>query len=186
MIYLTSDFHFSHDRSFIYETRGFKNVEEMNEEIIKRFNSIVKSNDKTYVLGDLCLGGGSAETMIKNKSLIERLNGSLYIILGNHDTQKRIEMYQECKNVESIDYATVLKYSKYCFYLSHYPALTSNWDDDKSLKQKTISLCGHSHSIDSFKDIDKGPIYHVECDAHNCYPVLLDNIIAQIKDKTVK
>lgn len=189
MIYLSSDFHFSHNKNFVYETRGFHAIEDMNEAIIERFNSVITKEDELYVLGDLCLGGGSAEAISANKALIERLNGTLHIILGNHDTQKRVEMYQKCKNIESIDYATVLKYKKYYFYLSHYPALTSNWDDDKSLKQRMISLCGHTHSINPFKDIDKGPIYHVECDAHNCYPVLLDDIIEEMKsllDKTTK
>ena len=191
MIYLSSDLHFSHNRDFVYEARGFQTVEDMNEAIIERFNSVITKNDELYVLGDLCLGGGGAEAVSANKALIERLNGTLHIILGNHDSQRRIEMYQECKNVESIDYATVIKYKKYHFYLSHYPTLTGNLEKE-SLKQMTLGLFGHTHQKEHFfRDLPY--MYNVGVDAHNCYPVLLDNILAEMKlkadsllDKTVE
>ena len=35
-VFFTSDTHFCHDRGFVYEPRGFKNIEEMNEAIAKR------------------------------------------------------------------------------------------------------------------------------------------------------
>ena len=69
------------------------------------------------------------------------------------------------------------------FYLSHYPTLTSNLDSNEPLKARVINLCGHSHTQDRWADWDKGLIYHVEMDAHNCYPVLLDDIIEEIKNK---
>ena len=34
-IYLTSDWHFCHNQPFLYEPRGFKNIEEMNDIISK-------------------------------------------------------------------------------------------------------------------------------------------------------
>ena len=154
----------------------------MNETIIQKHNSIVAPDDSVFVLGDLCLGG--ADSLKNNKEFIERMNGNLYIIYGNHCTNKRIEMYKECKNVlDTIGYATLFSYEKYHFYLSHYPTLTSNLDDDKPLKARVINLCGHSHVQDRWADWDKGLIYHVEMEAHNCYPVLLDDIIEEIKNK---
>ena len=74
----------------------------MNETIIQRHNEIVKPEDIVYVLGDLCLGGGSEEMLQKNKELIERLNGILYIIRGNHDSDNRCKMYRSCKNVKQV------------------------------------------------------------------------------------
>ncbi len=189
MIFLTSDFHLSHNRDFVYAARGFASVEEMNETIVKRFNEVVSPDDIVYILGDLCLGGGSEEVKQENKRLIESLNGDLKVVLGNHDTPARVALYQSCRNVQIFGFANMIQYKKYHFYLSHYPSLTSNWDDDKSLKQRVINLCGHSHYTDPLKDMDKGPIYHVECDAHNCYPVALDKIIEDMKiylDKAVK
>ena len=54
-IFVTSDLHFCHDRDFLYEPRGFKSVHEMNEAIVKNWNSIIQPEDDVYVLGDLML-----------------------------------------------------------------------------------------------------------------------------------
>lgn len=178
-IYLTSDWHFCHDQSFLYEPRGFKNVNEMNEAIIAKHNSIVSPEDDVIVLGDLMLNNTE-----KGIECVNRLNGNLHIVYGNHDTSNRIQEYINLKlDTEFWGYAIPYKYKKYIFYLSHYPTLTSNLDNDKPLKARVINLCGHSHTQDRWADWDKGLIYHVEMDAHNCYPVLLDDIIEEIKNK---
>ena len=44
-IWLISDTHFNHNQPFLYEPRGFATVEEMNEAIIERWNSLVKPED---------------------------------------------------------------------------------------------------------------------------------------------
>lgn len=179
-IWMCSDWHFNHDRDFVWGKRGFSSVEEMNEEIVKRHNSIVRPDDDVYVLGDLCLGG--AEANAANKELIEKMNGKLHIVSGNHCTNSRIEMYRTCSNVVEVNlFSQMIKYKKQYFYLSHFPTLTANHDDDRPFKQKIINICGHSHTDDPFTDFDKGIIYHVEMEAHNCYPVLLDRIIEDIK-----
>ncbi len=178
MIFLTSDLHFNHDQKFVWEERGFTSVEEMNEEIIKRFNLMVDEEDDVYILGDLCMSGDLAG----NKRLIERLNGRLHIIYGNHDTSNRMKMYADCKNVvELCGYAAVIKYNKYRFYLSHYPTNTANYDDSEDLKSRTINLCGHIHTKDALCAVREDRLsYHVEVDAHNCYPVPIDNIILSL------
>lgn len=124
-IYLTSDLHFCHDKDFIYEPRGFKCVEDMNETIVKNWNGLITEDDDVYILGDCMLNNNA-----KGMNLLESLNGRLHIITGNHDTNMRIKLYATAKNVVSIDTcATMLKYKKYNFYLSHYPTMTSNYDD---------------------------------------------------------
>jgi calcineurin-like phosphoesterase family protein len=181
MIYLTSDLHFNHNQEFIWKERGFNSIEEMNEEIIKRFNSVVQEEDDIYILGDLCM---SAD-LSGNKQLIERLNGRLHIIYGNHDTENRMRMYCDCKNVvELCGYATVIKYRKYSFYLSHYPTNTGNYDDDgRGLKGRMINICGHIHAKNEFYDMDNGQMsYHIEMDAHNCYPVSIEEVIITLKN----
>lgn len=152
----------------------------MNKAIIERHNKIVNQLDTVYVLGDLCLGG--ADSQDRNKQLIEQMNGRLTIILGNHDTSARIEMYGHCKNVEKIVYAEVLKYKKYRFFLSHYPTITSNLSDGASLKQRTLNLYGHTHQGSNFFD-DNPTMYHVGVDSHKCKPVDIDTIIAEMHDK---
>lgn len=180
-IFLTSDLHLLHDREFIWKARGFNSVDEMDEEIIRRFNETVGPEDTVYILGDIALGGGSQETLEKAKSLIERLNGSLCLIRGNHDTDNRVRMYRDCKNVVSCGlWATCIKYKGYHFYLSHFPTLTANLEKE-SLKQTVINLCGHNHTSEWYKDMDKGVIYHCEVDAHNCYPVSINKIMEDLK-----
>ena len=175
-IYFTSDLHFGHDREFIYKPRGFENVEDMNKTILKNYKRIVTDEDTIYILGDLMLGDNDAGI-----AMLRELPGHKKIILGNHDTAARIELYKTIPNTEILGYATVIKYRKMSFYLSHYPTLTSNLDEDKPLKTRTICLCGHSHYKNKFKDMDKGLVYYVEVDAHNCYPVSIDDIITEIK-----
>lgn len=178
MIYLTSDFHFLHDKEFVYKSRGFQTCEEMNQILIDNFNRIININDDVYILGDLLLGG--ADNFEKGLGLLAWLNGRLHIIRGNHDSDKRWAAYKELDNVVEIETAMYLKYGKYHFYLSHFPSLCSNWDD-KGLKHCTINLCGHSHTTDPFADMDKGLIYHVEVDAHDNYPVCIDKVIEDLK-----
>ena len=181
-IFVMSDLHFNHDREFIYKARGFNTIEEMNETIIANINSVVKDDDELYILGDICLGGGGSEVLAQNKALIERLNGRIHIILGNHDTPQRIAMYTNCENVYSAtEYATMLHYNGYHFYLSHFPTITGNLEKE-SLKKCTLNLFGHTHQTTNFYQ-DMPFMYHVGVDSHNCYPVLLDDIIEEMHAK---
>ena len=180
MIYFTSDLHFCHCKPFLYEPRGFKNVYEMNQAIIKNWNSVVSVTDDVYVLGDLMLLNN-----VEGASYIKQLKGQIHIILGNHDSEARQVLYSNFYNVVEICWSKMLKYDGYHFYLSHYPALTSNWDQDKPLKARVVSLCGHSHTKDPFMNWDLGPIYHVELDAHNNTPISIEDIIKDIERKSV-
>ena len=175
-IFFTSDIHFCHDRAFIYEPRGFKSVHEMNEQIIKNFNEVMDWEDTIYILGD-CFLNNNEEGM----KLLKRIPGRKFIVFGNHDTDNRQEMMFVEPQLYPIGFANVMKYNGYHFYLSHYPTITSNLDENKPLKRRVISLCGHSHTQDKFKDMDKGLIFHVELDTNNCYPWLIDDIIEDIK-----
>jgi calcineurin-like phosphoesterase family protein len=183
-IFLCSDWHFNHNREFIYHPRGFENVEEMNAAIVSRHNERVDPGDEVYILGDLCLGGGDAEVMKKNMKLIESMNGNLHIILGNHDTPARIKMYALCKNVVDIKYADMIHYRGYHFYLSHFPALTANLEKE-TLKQCTCNLYGHTHQQSNFYN-EIPYLYHVGMDSHNCYPILLDDAIEEMKQEVKK
>ena len=180
--WLVSDWHFNHDREFIWKVRGFENVQEMNEAIIERHNAIVRPGDIVYCLGDACLGGGTPEKLAANKALIERLNGNIIMLCGNHDTDSRIAMYQQCKNViEAGKWADVIKYKGYSFYLSHHPTLTANLEKE-SLKQCLCNLYGHTHQSYDFYE-DRPYMFHVGCDSTNCSPILLDDIIDKMNNK---
>lgn len=173
-IWITSDWHFCHDKEFVYKPRGFDTVQDMNEGIITEFNSMVDNDDEVYCLGDLMLVDND-----EGLRCVSRLKGNLHIILGNHDSSARQALYRELPNVVDIAYAARLPFSKKTdFFLSHYPCLCGNYDDFKG--RRTVSLCGHSHTPNPLADTDKGLIYHCEVDAHNCRPVSLDDIATQI------
>ena len=177
-IWLTSDLHFGHDKDFIYKPRGFQSIEEHDQAIIKNWNSLVSWDDEVWCLGDCMLND--------NEGGIRKLNqlaGNIYILAGNHDTSTRIQLYSNIRpTIHTMGLAYILKHKGYSFYLSHYPTLTSNLDDEKPLNRRVINLCGHVHTQDKFSDMDKGLIYHVELDAHDMKPVLLDDIIENIKN----
>ena len=175
-IFLTSDTHFGHDREFIWKARGFNSVEEMNETIIQKWNDTVSAEDDVYILGDVILGDPS------NIGYVKRLSGKLHIVLGNHDTSKREEMYRNLPNVvEVAEVGIRLKYKKHHFVLTHYPMMTGNLEKE-SLKQMSLNLYGHTHQASNFYN-DMPFMYHVGVDSHDCYPVLLDDIIEEMYAK---
>ena len=177
-VWVSSDTHFCHDRGFIYEPRGFSSVAEMNEAIVERWNSVVQPEDIVYLLGDIMLNDNS-----KGMDYLTRLNGEIHILRGNHDTDSRVRLYPISPNVvESDKVAMFLKYRGYTFYLSHYPTLTSNLDNDAPVKQHVLNLYGHTHQkSDFYQDIPF--MYHVGLDSHDCYPVDLDTVIEDIHKK---
>ena len=178
-VFVTSDIHFGHDKDFIYEPRGFDSVWDMNDAIVKNWNKVVHPEDVVYVLGDIMLGNND-----KGIKLLRQLNGNLHIILGNHDTDMRRELYYQSWNVIDTSYADRFNYGKYHFYCSHYPTITACPNARNGLIERAlINLCGHSHTPDRWADWDKGIIYHCELDAHHNTPVLIDDIINDLDMK---
>ena len=176
-VWVTSDWHFFHDKDFCYAARGYKNAEEMTNKLIDKYNEVVGPDDVVFCLGDCMMGRLDSEKVVKTLS---RLNGRIYLILGNHDSDKKVNYYNECNNIYVVGYAQMVKWgegkrSQY-FYLSHYPSLCANYDDDKALYRKIVNICGHTHTKDKFADMDKGYIYHAEVDAHNGYPITLEQV----------
>lgn len=77
--------------------------------------------------------------------------------------------------------ACTFKYGKYNFYLSHYPTITSNNDNEKPLVRKVINLFGHTHQqINSYADQDA--MYHVGLDSHDNKPVEINDIIMWLEN----
>ena len=67
-IFFTSDLHFGHENVIKFDNRPFKTVEEMDEELIRRWNAKVGKGDLVYVLGDMIWKSrnGDAEQLIKS------------------------------------------------------------------------------------------------------------------------
>ena len=167
MIYFTSDLHLCHDKEFVYKPRGFNSVDEMNNEIVRRWNLVVGKGDTVYVLGDLMLNDNN-----KAMELIKTLNGEIHIVLGNHDTDKRAGLYKGLPNVVEVAYAIKLRHNKMNYFMTHYPCVTGNLQKE-SLEQMTVNLFGHTHSKELFWE-GRPYMYNVALDAHNCFPVSVD------------
>lgn len=52
-VFFTSDLHIGHENVLRFDSRPFQSVEEMDSEIIRRWNDKVKPGDLVYVLGDM-------------------------------------------------------------------------------------------------------------------------------------
>jgi calcineurin-like phosphoesterase family protein len=56
VIFFTSDTHFWHKNVIAYCSRPYQSLEEMNQDLITRWNARVKPEDTVYHLGDVCFG----------------------------------------------------------------------------------------------------------------------------------
>lgn len=98
--YLISDLHLDHANIIRYCARpfSFSDVNEMNEVLVKNWNSTVKSEDTIYYLGDLVFGRGSRPI----DYWLKKLNGNIIFIKGSHDRIKNAKKYEvlHCKDRE--------------------------------------------------------------------------------------
>ena len=92
--FLVSDTHFGHagvcrftEADGVTKIRPWTDPDEMDEEMVRRWNDVVRPNDKVYHLGDVVINRKSLKTMA-------RLNGDKVLIRGNHDIF-RDEEYRE-------------------------------------------------------------------------------------------
>lgn len=173
-IFATSDMHFGHDREFVWKVRGFNSIQEMNDEYVNRWNSVVSAEDDVYCLGDLMLGDPS------NIEYIKKLNGKsiLYMVIMTLITGARCmpNFLMQQKLLGQLCW--IIKIS---FFMTHFPCLTGNLEKE-SLKQCTCNLFGHTHQTTNFYN-DLPFMYHVGVDSHDGYPVNLDIIIEQMNAK---
>lgn len=71
-------------RSSEYTHRPFRTTDEMHKVLRKHHNEVVAADDIVYHLGDFAYGPG-AKSWQQVRSLLEGLNGTHHLILGNHD-----------------------------------------------------------------------------------------------------
>lgn len=92
-VWVISDTHFSHKQILSFRdakgnlNRGskFSNVNEMNEYMLHQWNSVVKTGDRVYHLGDVFMGAKEDFS-----TLWPKFNGRKNLICGNHDDIKYI------------------------------------------------------------------------------------------------
>ena len=107
------------------------------------------------------------------QNTLKNLNGKIHLIIGNHDTDKKVEIYSNTSNIFDIQYATMIKYNKRLFYLSHFPTFTSTLTTN--LDHAIINLFGHTHQTTTHFE-DRKYMYHVGVDSNYGFPISLDEI----------
>lgn len=119
MIYFTSDLHFGHAKAIRYCKRPFASLEEMDRSLIDNWNSVVSKEDTVYVVGDF-----SFYNKAKTKAIVEQLNGTKVLILGNHDNHSR-SWYTDIGFNIVYDQQFIRTFVDcYSIKISHYPYVT--------------------------------------------------------------
>lgn len=157
IIFLISDLHLDHKNIIGYEKRPFKTKEEMNKELVRRWNRTVKKSDTVYFLGDLSLG--------KTDDWLRKLNGRIIFIKGNHDHSKKTKFKDKIE----------LKYKGHKLFLTH-------WPQDKPDDWDGWMIHGHGHSKRHFFN-PKSKSINVCVEVTDYAPVSIDLIIDFIRKK---
>lgn len=142
MRYYISDLHFYHESLLTkMDQRGFETCEEMHEYIVQKWNKKVHSQDEVVILGDVSMERGK-----KTSDILERLNGKLYLIVGNHDNYLKDRRF-DTSRFEWIKPYKEVNDNKRKVVLSHYPVFCYNgqYRRDKEGNPKTYMLYGHVH-----------------------------------------
>ena len=182
-VFFTSDMHLYHKNVLYFDHRNFDSVEEMNKELIERWNRKVSPEDVVYVLGDMFWKTGNDQS----PEILKNLNGQIVLIKGNHDTfiknEKAKALLKEVKDYDDICVTLEDGTQRRCI-LSHFFIPFYN-----AHHYGAIHLHGHSHVSDEAleelrfaeKMNEKGiknEIYNVGCMYWNYEPVTLDEILA--------
>lgn len=142
-VWFTSDLHFWHKNICKYCNRPYKSVEEMNEHIIKKWNFFIKEDDVVFLLGDIGFCG-----IEKLRPLMSQLNGKIYLIQGNHDSDKVVAKLYEEDLIE--DYFKMLEVTivgdEECpnqqLTLCHFPMI--DWNNKE---RGAWMIHGHQHQL---------------------------------------
>ncbi len=173
--FLIGDTHFCHSNILKFTKEdgtllrpGFSSIQEHDEFLIDRWNSVVSCGDKVYHLGDV--GFFNTTSAIK---ILNRLNGTKILIKGNHDNLKLSVYAQIFKDVRA--YHVLDK-----FVLSHIPLHV------ESLYRWTANIHGHLHannvciSLNGIKSLD--PRYvNISCEQINFTPIDFEEIRSKYK-----
>jgi calcineurin-like phosphoesterase family protein len=129
------DTHFLHEAMLTMQHRPYPSVDEMGEDIVRRWNEVVKPGDIVRHVGDFAVGNAAAKERIKE--LFKRLNGEKMLIIGNHDDQNNFVLklgwcWVGHKKVVKIDGQVIV--------LGHCPM--QMWDESMNA---SWHLYGHVH-----------------------------------------
>ena len=182
--FLVSDTHFGHEKTCTMFKRAdgtplrpFKTVEEMDEEMVRRWNERVGKKDKVYHLGDVVINR-------KYLEILGRLNGDKVLIRGNHDIFKLEDYTKYFRDVRGYHVMNGMIFS-------HVPV------HPESLGRFGVNVHGHLHyqrvkKVKGF-DPDTGefiysdeidPRYHCVCVEQTDYtPITLEEVKKRVLDE---
>ena len=176
-VFLTSDTHFGHagvcrfmQNDGVTKLRPWTDPEEMDEEMVKRWNETVKPTDKVYHLGDVVINR-------KALKIMHRLNGDKVLIRGNHDIFKDDDYREHFRELRAYHVMNGM-------ILSHIPL------HPESLGRFGVNIHGHTHSnrVMTWHPTKQHPVvdprYHCVCVEQTDFrPILFEDVIQKIKDE---
>ena len=171
-VFLVSDTHFGHTGvcrfmgpDGVTKLRPWDNADEMDDEMVRRWNETVRPNDKVYHLGDVVINRKALKTL-------HRLNGDKVLIKGNHDIFRLEDYTPYFRDIRAYHVMNG------CI-LSHIPMHESN------LGRFGTNIHGHTHAYRVMKK-DYGreivdPRYHCVCVEQTDFrPILLEDVFKRI------
>jgi calcineurin-like phosphoesterase family protein len=163
MRWATSDHHWGHRNILRYcaETRKFPDVDEMNAQLIARWNDRIGHDDDVYLVGDVFVSRRmTKETKV---GILRMLNGRKTLIKGNHDDH--LDIYHEAGFVGVHDHLVIDG-----ILLIHRPPDKQHgreeWELARKIQPKLI-VHGHTHA----KSVNKPKCLNVCVDWHDLHPV---------------
>lgn len=163
-IWFTADTHFGHERIIELANRPFATVEEMDEEMIRRWNAVVAPGDLIYHLGDFAF--------CDHTPYLARLNGQKKLIIGNHDHSNRLKKAKGWATIDSLLRVKGIPGEPLPVVLCHYAMRV--WS---SSHHGALHLYGHSHG--------SLPGDHQSCDVGvDCWgfqPVTLNDVKMRLR-----
>jgi calcineurin-like phosphoesterase family protein len=167
--FFTSDTHFGHSNIIGYCNRPFKTIEEMNERLIKNWNARVSKEDLVIHFGDFCFRNTENSKYrgeglcLKSINYLEKLNGHITFIKGNHDKNN---------SLNAIISSCIIELGGDKIFCLHNPK-----DIDTRFK---INLVGHVHEAWKIKEVNHSYIVNVGVDVWGFNPITFDEIMKLI------
>ncbi len=159
--YFIADTHFGDRNILHYENRPFADTDEMDRELISRWNLTVDKADAVYVLGDFGAEG-------YEEKILKQLNGKIFLVKGNHDKSSN-EYYRKAGFCEVYDMPIIFNGF---WILSHEPLYVNE-------NMPYANLFGHVHNSPLFKAYSSHH-FCVSVERIDYKPISLDEIFAKV------
>jgi calcineurin-like phosphoesterase family protein len=178
-LFFTSDDHLFHKNIITYCDRPFVDVDEMNSNLIKNWNSVVPKDGKVFNLGDVSLTANPKELY----DVLQQLNGEIHLVVGNHEHDALGKPFIRERWASINDVAEIfvddeeITYGKQHIVMCHYPMIVWNGSHRGSWQ-----LFGHVHGGLSNKGVIKHPVTSLDVgvDSHNYTPWSYQEVKEQI------